>query len=60
MKAAAGVSTADELAKLQSLRDSGALSQAEYDALKQKVIGTSAQVTQPSTSTPPAAPPASS
>jgi uncharacterized membrane protein len=60
MKAASGVSTADELAKLQSLKDSGAISQAEYDALKQKVIGTSQQVSQPSTSTPPANPPASS
>jgi hypothetical protein len=37
-KAVAGVSTADELAKLQQLKDSGAISVAEYDALKAKTL----------------------
>ena len=37
-KAAAGVSTADELTKLQQLRDAGAITPAEYDALKAKAI----------------------
>jgi hypothetical protein len=37
-KAVAGVSTADELAKLQQLKDSGAITQAEYDSLKAKTI----------------------
>jgi hypothetical protein len=40
-KAVAGVSTADELAKLQQLNDSGAISQAEYDSLKAKTIAAS-------------------
>jgi Short C-terminal domain/Phospholipase_D-nuclease N-terminal len=38
-KAVASVSTADELAKLQQLRDAGTLSEAEFQALKQKVVG---------------------
>ena len=37
-KAVASVSTADELAKLQQLKDSGAISATEYDALKAKVL----------------------
>jgi uncharacterized membrane protein len=37
-KAVAGVSTADELAKLQQLKDSGAISAAEYDSLKAKTL----------------------
>ena len=37
-KAAAGVSTADELTKLQQLKDSGAISPAEFDALKAKAL----------------------
>jgi uncharacterized membrane protein len=37
-KAVAGVSTADQLAKLQQLKDSGAISAAEYDTLKAKTI----------------------
>jgi hypothetical protein len=37
-KAVAGVSTADELAKLQQLKDSGAISAAEYDTLKAKAL----------------------
>jgi hypothetical protein len=37
-KAAAGVSTADELTKLQQLKDAGVISQAEFDALKQKLM----------------------
>lgn len=37
-KAVAGVSTADELAKLQQLRDSGAISAAEFDTLKGKLL----------------------
>ena len=36
--AVAGVSTADELAKLQQLKDSGAISAAEYDSLKAKTL----------------------
>ena len=38
-KAVAKVSTADELAKLQQLKDSGAISQADYDKLKGQIIG---------------------
>ena len=38
MKAAGGVSTADELAKLTQLRDSGALTIPEYEALKAKLL----------------------
>jgi len=37
-KAVAGVSTADELAKLQQLKDSGAISAAEYETLKAKTV----------------------
>jgi hypothetical protein len=37
-KAVASVSTADELAKLQQLKDAGAISQAEYDSLKAKTL----------------------
>ena len=37
-KAAAGVSTADELTKLQQLKDSGAITAAEFDALKAKAL----------------------
>jgi energy-coupling factor transporter transmembrane protein EcfT len=37
-KAVAGVSTADELTKLQQLKDSGAISAAEFDALKAKAL----------------------
>jgi len=37
-KAVAGVSTADELAKLQQLKDSGAISAAEFDTLKAKAL----------------------
>jgi energy-coupling factor transporter transmembrane protein EcfT len=37
-KAVAGVSTADELAKLQQLKDSGAITAAEYDTLKAKAL----------------------
>ena len=36
--AVANVSTADELAKLQQLKDAGTISQAEYDSLKAKTI----------------------
>ena len=36
--AVAGVSTADELAKLQQLKDSGAISAAEFDTLKAKTL----------------------
>jgi hypothetical protein len=38
-KAAASVSTADELAKLQQLRQSGALTEEEFQALKTKLMG---------------------
>ena len=38
-KAAAGVSTADELTKLQQLKDAGAITVPEYEALKAKIIG---------------------
>lgn len=37
-KAAAGVSVADELAKLADLRSQGVLSDAEYDELKRKAM----------------------
>ncbi len=37
-KAAAGVSTADELAKLQQLKASGAITEPEYNALKAKLM----------------------
>lgn len=37
-KAAAGVSTADELAKLQQLKASGAITEPEYNALKAKLL----------------------
>ena len=36
--AVAGVSTADELAKLQQLKDAGTINQAEYDSLKAKTL----------------------
>jgi Short C-terminal domain/Phospholipase_D-nuclease N-terminal len=38
MKAAASVSTADELAKLQQLKESGAITVPEYEALKAKLL----------------------
>ena len=38
-QAAAGVSTADELAKLKDLHTQGVLSETEYESLKQKAIG---------------------
>ncbi|HXV34729.1 MAG TPA: SHOCT domain-containing protein [Gaiellaceae bacterium] len=37
-RAAAGVSTADELAKLKELHNQGVLSDTEYESLKQKAI----------------------
>jgi hypothetical protein len=37
-KAAGGVSTADELAKLAQLRDSGAITAPEYESLKAKLM----------------------
>ena len=37
-KAAAGVSTADQIAKLNQLRESGAITVPEYEALKKKAI----------------------
>jgi Phospholipase_D-nuclease N-terminal/Short C-terminal domain len=36
--AAAGVSTTDQLAKLQQLKDAGSISQGEYDSLKAKLL----------------------
>lgn len=38
-KAAGGVSTADELAKLAQLRDSGVISVPEYEKLKGQILG---------------------
>lgn len=38
-QAAAGVSTADELAKLKELHNQGVLNDSEYESLKQKAIG---------------------
>ena len=38
-KAAGGVSTADELAKLAQLRDSGVISVPEYEKLKTQLLG---------------------
>jgi hypothetical protein len=37
-QAAAGVSTADEIAKAQQLKDAGAISAAEFDVLKAKAL----------------------
>ena len=37
-KRAAGYSSADEIAKLQKLKDSGALTQAEFDAAKARAL----------------------
>jgi len=37
-RAVAGVSTADELAKLSQLRSSGVLNDAEYEDLKKKAL----------------------
>ena len=37
-KAAAAVSPADEISKLQQLKDAGSISQAEFDTLKQKAL----------------------
>lgn len=37
-RAASGVSTADELAKLKDLHNQGVLSDSEYESLKQKAI----------------------
>ena len=37
-KAAAGVSTADEIAKLQQLRDAGAITPEEFETLKKKAL----------------------
>jgi hypothetical protein len=37
-KAVAGVSTADEIAKLQQLKDAGTITQAEFDTLKAKAL----------------------
>jgi len=37
-KAVAGVSTADELTKLQSLKDAGTISAAEFEDLKKKLL----------------------
>jgi energy-coupling factor transporter transmembrane protein EcfT len=39
-KAVAGVSTADELAKLQQLKDSGAITPEEFETLKKKALAT--------------------
>jgi hypothetical protein len=41
-KAVAGVSTADELAKLQQLKDAGTITAAEYDTLKAKTVAAAA------------------
>jgi uncharacterized membrane protein len=38
-KAASSVSVADQIAKLQELKASGAITEPEYEALKQKAIG---------------------
>lgn len=39
-KAVAGVSTADEIAKLQQLKDAGTISAEEFEALKKKALAT--------------------
>ena len=38
MKAASGVSTADELAKLADLKEKGVINDAQYEALKAKLL----------------------
>ena len=38
IKSVAGASTADEIAKLAELKDKGAISQAEFDAAKAKLV----------------------
>jgi hypothetical protein len=38
-RAAAGVSTADELTKLRELREQGVLNEQEYEELKRKTLG---------------------
>jgi hypothetical protein len=38
MKAAGGVSTADELAKLASLKEQGVIDETQYEALKAKLL----------------------
>jgi hypothetical protein len=53
-KAVAGVSTADELTKLQQLKDVGAITQAEYDDLKAKTLASAGSS---AASSGPAAPP---
>lgn len=55
MKAASGVSTADELTKLTQLRDAGVISVPQYDQLKAKLLadaGASAAAAAPAPSTP--------
>ena len=39
-KAVAGVSTADEIAKAQQLKDAGAITPEEFEALKKKALAT--------------------
>ena len=39
-KAVAGVSTADEIAKLQQLKDAGTITAEEFEALKKKALAT--------------------
>ena len=54
-KAAAGVSTADELTKLTQLRDAGVISVPQYEQLKAKLLA-DAGATAPSAPAAPAAP----
>ena len=51
-KAAAGVSTADELTKLTQLRDAGVITVPQYDALKAKLLTDSGAPAAPAAATP--------
>jgi hypothetical protein len=55
-RAVAGVSTADELTKLQQLKDSGTITEAEFQSLKAGIVGTPAAAAAPAPSTPPSSP----